>query len=311
MKVAIAGTGYVGLVTGVCLAEIGHENIVCVDIDKNKVELMKSGISPIYEADLEELMVKNYESKRLDYTTDYKKAYEDAAKEGVNPADLCPIAADEEGKIIIGPDGKPLPVYFNFGGDNYKFKGGDVIYEDINHDGNINQLDIVYLGNSNPKAQGGFGFTFNYGRWALRTNFNYRYGVDVINSARMNVENMYTNYNQSTATNWRWRKEGDVTSMPRALYQTGYNWLGSDRYVEDASFLRLSYLNLTYNVDPQLIKKYGLTRLSFNGSVNNLFVWTKYTGLDPEIGQGSWGRAYDNAKTPRSRSFSLTLSLGF
>ena len=60
MKIAIAGTGYVGLVTGVCLAEIGHENVVCVDVDKRKVDLMKTGVSPIYEEHLEELMKKNH-----------------------------------------------------------------------------------------------------------------------------------------------------------------------------------------------------------------------------------------------------------
>ncbi len=75
MKVAVAGTGYVGLVTGVALAHIGH-NVTCVDVDKEKVEKMKKGISPIYEQDLEELMLKNKD--RLDYTLDYKSAYKDA-----------------------------------------------------------------------------------------------------------------------------------------------------------------------------------------------------------------------------------------
>ena len=76
-KIAVAGTGYVGLVAGVCFAEVGH-NVTCVDIDEKKVELMKSGISPIYEADLEGLMQKNYAEGRLNYTTDYKAAYKDA-----------------------------------------------------------------------------------------------------------------------------------------------------------------------------------------------------------------------------------------
>ncbi|RKD21949.1 UDPglucose 6-dehydrogenase [Caminicella sporogenes DSM 14501] len=75
MKITVAGTGYVGLVTGVCLAEIGH-NVTCVDVDENKINLMKSGKSPIYEAGLEELMLKNKD--RLTYTTDYKSAYKDA-----------------------------------------------------------------------------------------------------------------------------------------------------------------------------------------------------------------------------------------
>lgn len=77
MKIAVAGTGYVGLVAGVCFAEKGH-NVVCVDVDENKVEMMKSGKSPIYEQDLEELMQKNYKEGRIDYTTDYKSAYKDA-----------------------------------------------------------------------------------------------------------------------------------------------------------------------------------------------------------------------------------------
>lgn len=78
MKIAIAGTGYVGLVTGVCLAEVGNENIVCVDVDENKILSMKKGVPPIYEDGLQELMVKNYEQGRIDYTTDYKSAYVDA-----------------------------------------------------------------------------------------------------------------------------------------------------------------------------------------------------------------------------------------
>ena len=75
MKIAIAGTGYVGLVTGVCLAEKGH-NIICVDADADKVALMKQGVSPIYESELESLMEKNKE--RLTYTLDWKYAYQDA-----------------------------------------------------------------------------------------------------------------------------------------------------------------------------------------------------------------------------------------
>ncbi len=77
MKIVVAGTGYVGLVTGACLSEMGHK-VTCVDIDKNKVELMKSGISPIYEPGLDELLERNYRENRLDFTIDYKNAYKDA-----------------------------------------------------------------------------------------------------------------------------------------------------------------------------------------------------------------------------------------
>ena len=77
MKIAVAGTGYVGLVAGVCFAEKGHD-VTCVDVDEKKVKLMESGVSPIYEEGLEELMRKNNATGRLRYTTDYRSAYRDA-----------------------------------------------------------------------------------------------------------------------------------------------------------------------------------------------------------------------------------------
>lgn len=77
MKLTVAGTGYVGLVAGVCFAEKGHD-VTCVDVDEKKVKLMESGISPIYEEGLEELMQKNNAAGRLHYTTDYREAYRDA-----------------------------------------------------------------------------------------------------------------------------------------------------------------------------------------------------------------------------------------
>ena len=255
---------------------------------------------------------------RYNYNTTWSKdrwaqAAEEAAAQGYKLHDLYPVAGDADGNTIYGADGKPLRMAYNYdeGKATYSFRGGDAMYEDINNDGNINQLDIVYLGNSNPKLQGGFGTTFQYKRFSLKTQFTFRYGVDVLNSARMNVENMHSNNNQSIAVNWRWRKEGDITMMPRAMYNTGYNWLGSDRYLEDASYLRMSYLQASYTVDPQLLKKYGLNQLYISGSANNLFILSKYTGLDPEIAANGWGQAFDYSKTPRSRSFTLSLTVGF
>lgn len=77
MNLSVAGTGYVGLVAGVCFAEAGH-NVTCVDVDEQKVKLMESGVTPIYEQDLDALMQKNHKAGRLHYTTDYKSAYHNA-----------------------------------------------------------------------------------------------------------------------------------------------------------------------------------------------------------------------------------------
>lgn len=77
MKIAVAGTGYVGLVAGVCFAEKGHD-VTCVDMNEQKIKLMESGVSPIFEQGLEELMQKNNAAGNLHYTTDYRLAYKDA-----------------------------------------------------------------------------------------------------------------------------------------------------------------------------------------------------------------------------------------
>lgn len=77
MKIAVSGTGYVGLVAGVCFAEMGHQ-VMCVDIDDSKLDLLRQGISPIFEADLEELLRRNNDAGRIGYTTEYAAAYRDA-----------------------------------------------------------------------------------------------------------------------------------------------------------------------------------------------------------------------------------------
>lgn len=77
IKIAVAGTGYVGLVAGACFAEKGY-HVTCVDIDEKKVELMRGGVSPIYEDGLEELIQRNNEKGTLHFTTDYAAAYQDA-----------------------------------------------------------------------------------------------------------------------------------------------------------------------------------------------------------------------------------------
>jgi UDPglucose 6-dehydrogenase len=73
MKICMIGTGYVGLVSGTCFADIGHQ-VYCVDKDLSKINQLNSGISPIYEPGLDELIKKNYKSKRLYFTSDLKKA---------------------------------------------------------------------------------------------------------------------------------------------------------------------------------------------------------------------------------------------
>jgi TonB-linked SusC/RagA family outer membrane protein len=230
----------------------------------------------------------------------------------------APVARDANGEVIkVYKNGRyytrPMMFDYGIGRTNYEFVGGDAIYEDINHDGNINELDIVYLGSSLPKLNGGFGFNISWGRLRWSNQFNFRYGNRIVNGSRQNAEMMYNTDNTSAAINWRWRVEGDDTIMPRALHQYGYNSLGSDRYVEDGSFLRWNNTVLNYSLDPKITKKLHVSSISFNFNLNNVLTFTKYSGLDPESA-GSGGRgsvAKDNSQTPRSKSISCGVSVQF
>ena len=231
----------------------------------------------------------------------------------------APVATNADGSLILDSYGNPVRMMFDYTNDgtgkDYRFNGGDAIYEDLNHDGQINALAITYLGSSLPKLTGGFGFTFNYGNWRLATQFTYRVGNKILNMARLRAEAMTGNDNQSQAVNYRWRKEGDVTSIPRALRNstefTAYNSLVSDRFVEDGSYLRMSYAQLNYTINKKHLKWIGLSRIAIYASINNPFVITKYTGVDPDIVQSGFDPAIDNAQTPRSRSYTLGLTIDF
>ena len=228
----------------------------------------------------------------------------------------APVVRNADGEVVYDAKGAPKYMMYDYAGaKEYSFVGGDAIYEDINHDGQINELDIVYLGSSLPKVTGGFGTKFNYGNWSLNLQFNFRAGVKCINEARMNLESMATNNNQSIAINWRWHNEGDISLIPRAAtnrtdFKT-YNYLGSDRFVEDCSFLRLNYAQLSYTFKPAQLKSIGLNSLRLNLTMNNLFCLTKYSGVDPEGPQAGIHPAKDNSQTPRSRSFTFGLNVSF
>ena len=228
----------------------------------------------------------------------------------------CPIAFDADGNMLTDAKGIPLPMYYCYNESyRYQFQGGDAIYEDVNHDGQIDRYDMVYLGNSNPKCNGGFGIQLYYDRFSLNTGFNFRMGNQIVNLARMNYESMLNNNNQSFATTWRWRKNGDITEIPRALSSVhgynSYNSLPSDRYVEDGDYLRLQYIQLSYDFDAKKLKKYGINNLKLFASVNNIWCWTKYTGVDPDVSPQGFAVCTDNSRTPRTKSFTCSVNLGF
>ena len=262
--------------------------------------------------------LENYNTKQLQLQAQaaargeaYDWNYEAWINQQLAEGKTFPVATDENGKVIMTNTGVPKHLTYYYGKTEYEFKGGDAFYEDVNHDGTINELDIKYLGNSLPKMQGGFGLTLQYGQWKLVSRFVFRWGNKIINTARMNLESMYGTQNQCASVTYRWRKDGDVTAIPRALYGTGYNYQVSSRFVEDGSFLRLNNLQSSYSVPKTTLKKYGLNTLTAYVTMNNLFCWTRYTGIDPEISAGTYTPASDGATTPRSRMITASLNFGF
>jgi TonB-linked SusC/RagA family outer membrane protein len=236
----------------------------------------------------------------------YKGVYKDAA---------ATVATNGDGQPIVGLDGVPLQMRFNYPATDYVFKPGDARYEDINHDGNIDYKDVVYLGNGNPKYIGGFGPTVTLnGNLKINAFFSYRYGNQLVNGTRMLTSNMYGFNNQSTEVLQRWRNEGDETNVPRALWNDGYNWLGSDRYVEDASFIRLRSVTVRYNLTKSMVNRVGIRSASLYVTAENLVTFTKYTGQDPEVsikGGDPFRVATDNSMTPPTRNMVLGLVVGF
>lgn len=232
------------------------------------------------------------------------------------------VATDAEGNPIIGLDGYPLSMQMgNAGSEKYTFVGGDSKYQDVNHDGKIDELDVVYLGNLNPDYMGGGELRFRYKNVTFSTFFNFKTGSKIINQTRMYAENMSSFDNQTTATNSRWRSEGDVTDVPRALWQGpggatplyGYNWLGSERFVENGSFLRLKTASLMYNFSTRFCDKLRIKDLKMYVTGYNLYTWTNYTGQDPDVAPPSKPDKLpvDNNLTPPSIRLMLSINITF
>ena len=230
---------------------------------------------------------------------------------GVYANDADAVVRDFNGDMILDSEGKPKMIRYGTA-DGHEFQGGDMIYEDINKDGLINSLDMVQIGDANPDYFGTFRTDFNWKQWALAVNFYYSIGQDVINGMRKSTESMGGVENQATSIEKRWRKQGDITAMPRAQKDAEWNYAASSRWVEDASHLKLKEISLTYQFDKKVLQKLHLGQLSLWVTGMNLLTWTDYKGVDPEIGVGSgismFGVDSQNTAPPIRCTFGLRAS---
>ena len=231
---------------------------------------------------------------------------------GVWPSDSDVRARDVNGNIIVDSYGNPIPLTYN---GSYVFKGGDPIYEDVNHDGNIDLNDVVYIGNSNPDFIGGFGTNVRYKNFDFRLAFHYRLGFDIVNGVAIQTQGMNDRNNQSKAVLHRWRTQGqnEEGMLPRAYLNHPASNLGSDRYVEKGDYLRLNDIKIAYRLERKTCEKLGLSKASIAISARRLLTFTNYTGQDPAVSQKSdpFWMGVDNAETPPPKTINVSVNIGF
>lgn len=188
-------------------------------------------------------------------------------------------------------------------------KGGDVRFVDQNNDKVIDSKDQTVIGNPNPKFTGGIFTSISYKRLSLSALFNVVSGNSLYNYERRLYESESGTENQSLAVLNRWQANGQVTSIPKAVYGDPIgNSRFSDRWIEDGSYIRLRTLTVSYNVP---IKKY-FKYIKIYVTGNNLLTFTKYMGYDPEFSatESILTQGIDNGLEPQVKSVQLGLRLG-
>lgn len=202
--------------------------------------------------------------------------------------------------------------YQDFYRDSYE-NPGDVYLMDVNKDGKITVDDRTFLGNANPDVYGGFGSTLIWKDFYFNATFTYALGgkrlfdLEKTTSGDMNV------YNVPTMALDSWTMNGPQGSLPRLTYYgRGANNIMTDRYLHNASFVRLSALNVSYRFPERMMGDKIFKTLELSFQATNLFTITKYPGFDPQgnfstSGAAFMGMGVDYSTYPQARTFNLGL----
>ena len=200
--------------------------------------------------------------------------------------------AQQEGLYIMDSNGV----------DKHYFGAGDMFFDDVNGDKEINEADRVVIGDPNPDFYGNIFTSVAWKRLRLDVNFNYSLGNDAFNYMRSQLEGGCRFLNQTTALTQRWQMEGQQTTVPKLSFQDEMgNSRFSDRWIEDASFLKLKSVTLSYTLP---LKSTFLQGLEFWIQGNNLLTFSKYLGTDPEFSSSASviGQGIDYGSLGSSRS---------
>jgi TonB-linked SusC/RagA family outer membrane protein len=192
---------------------------------------------------------------------------------------------------------------------------GDIRYSDINGDGQITAADRTIIGNPMPNHIGGFNNNFVYKNLSLNVLFQWSYGNEIYNANRLIFEGNALNHillNQFASYNDRWTPENPSETLFRTGGQ-GPVGFHSTRVIEDGSYLRLKTLSLGYTLPSSLTKAIKVSKITLHASAQNVFTWTNYSGMDPEVSvrNSTLTPGFDYSAYPHARSivFGINASL--
>ena len=189
------------------------------------------------------------------------------------------------------------------------FGAGDVKFIDLDGNGRIDENDRSIIGDATPDIYGNLFTSLNWKRLTLDVNFNYSLGGDVYNYMRQQLESGSRFMNQSTAILNRWTNEGQATTVPKATYGDPMgNSRFSDRWIEDASYLRLKSLTLSYKLP---ISNTYIQGITIWGQANNLLTLTRYLGTDPEFSMSNsvLAQGIDRGLISQGRNFHIGVKI--
>lgn len=214
-------------------------------------------------------------------------------------------------RIMVG---EPMGIFWGWRALGVDPSTGDIVFDDVNNDGVITVDDKVKIGDPNPNFIGGFNNDISWRQWSLNIFLQFSQGNDVFNGTRRYVEALKGADNQTTAVLRRWRKPGDITDIPRATQvDPNNNNRPSSRFVEDGSYLRIKTVKLSYTFDKKIAQQLYLSNLNLFFTVQNLYTFTRYSGMDPEVnyaGQDNLRMGTDFFTYPQARAFIVGLNIG-
>lgn len=280
---------------------------------------------------------KNIIGRKFSWTTDFTISHNKQMVENIGGESEVVAMKDQKGYMIFGyKAGYPLNALwgFQYGGvwhnaqeiadndithqyvDYYAkpYKCGRPKYVDQNHDGILDNQDITYLGNSDPKIYGGLQNNFHIYGFDLSVFLQYSLGGKIYNYSEFYMAGTYCSNQYRYMLN-SWHPYRNPDSNYPAAGASGSSMLPSDFMIHDASYVRLKTVSISYQFDMRKVSKL-IKSLSVGVSADNLFIWTKYNGFDPDVSskvedQESVIRRADIGAYPRPRKIIATIQLKF